>query len=192
MSIWGRNYVHCTKMIVFLTSLSVVGMAMILPLWQAPTTISSECSTGSPDRKSLMKLPKKLPNLRLSLNLEKWVLIFKEKKCWINSNILRSLEVRGLCLMKWPSKMLQKLLLEYVNPLQFLFWTTFIFSFNEWRSSLFWLGPGIYQGNKGSKTKWKAKKIASWVFLAYFEAFHSGYFHQASYFWISFKNKKNM
>ena len=109
MSIWGRNYVHCTKMIVFLTSLSVVGMAMILPLWQAPTTISSECSTGSPDRKSLMKLPKKLPNLRLSLNLEKWVLIFKEKKCWINSNILRSLEVRGLCLMKWPSKMLQKL-----------------------------------------------------------------------------------
>ena len=75
MSIWGRNYVHCMKTIVFLTSLSAVGMAMILPLWPAPTTISSECSTGNPDRKSPMKLPKKLPNLRLSLSLEKWVFL---------------------------------------------------------------------------------------------------------------------
>jgi len=56
----------------------------------------------------------------------------------------------------------------------------------------FGLDRAFIKETKEVKRNEKQKKIASWVFLAYFEAFHSGYFHQASYFWISFKIKKNM
>ena len=46
----------------------------------------------------------------------------------------------------------------------------------------FGLDRAFIKETKEVKRNEKQKKIASWVFLAYFEAFHSGYFHQASYF----------
>ena len=66
MSTWGRNCVPCMRTIVSLINSSAVGMAMIRPSWLGPTIISSECSTGNPDRRLLTRLPKKLLNLRLS------------------------------------------------------------------------------------------------------------------------------
>ena len=66
MSTWGRNCVPYMRTIVSLINSSAVGMAMIRPSWLGPTIISSECSTGNPDRRLLTRLPKKLLNLRLS------------------------------------------------------------------------------------------------------------------------------